>query len=345
MSISVKNGESQYKNDPVYRYTSAIVLLLFVTIILLLVWYSRDQVQIKEPRIITLYSFSAMETVMEQSILPAFQDYWLIQHQERVEFITTFAGSGVVTRQIMTRFPAEVAILSSELDVHRLVRGGIINHDTWQNLRQEDSFCRSPIVLFISEDIQTPIHGFEDIDFETMNVIIPDPLTSGEGQMAGLALYGSQIRRGLNHIQSLNFMKNAFANAVSHPSTSQDALEQFYAGLGDVLINYEAAASYHPGVSETNVVHPKSTLMVEPVVVAIEHNIIPKQTEIIYDFIDFLWSSEVQQKLSEYGFQTINTSEQPEFVQASEVDIFTLDSLGTANDLNHSIIDQLVISE
>lgn len=342
MNNSTGNIEPSYKSEPAYRFTSIFVPLLFAIIVLLFIWYGRDQIQLKEPRFITLYSFSAMEAVMEQGILPAFQAHWLEQHQERVEFITTFAGSGVITRQIMTRFPAEVAILSSELDVRRLVSGGIINQATWQKLRQQDKFCRSPVVIFINENIQTPIHGFEDIDFETMNVIIPDPLTSGEGQATSLALYGSQLRQGLSQSQALNFTMNAFARAQNHPSTSQDALEQFHAGIGDVLINYEAAASYHPGVSEINMVYPKSTIMVEPMAVAIQQNITPKQVEITNDFVDFLWSEIAQQKLSEYGFQTINTSNEPEFVQASEIDIFTLDSLGSANDLNRSIIDPLL---
>jgi len=342
MSILTANTEPSYKNEPAYRFTSIVVPLLVAIVVLLFIWYSRDQVQIKEPRIITLYCFSAMEPVMEQGILPAFQDHWLEQHQERVEFITTFAGSGVITSQIMTRFPAEVAILSSELDVRRLVSGGIISQATWQELRQQDKFCRSPVVLFISKDIQRPIHGFEDIDFETMNVIIPDPLTSGEGQMTSLAIYGSQLRKGLSQSQAFSFTRNAFKKAQSHPSTSRDALEQFYAGMGDVLFNYEATAWYHPGVAEMNMVYPKSTLMVEPMAVAIQQNITPKQIEITDDFVAFLWSELAQRKLSEYGFQTINTDTQPEFVQASEIDIFTLDSLGTANDLNHSIIDQLL---
>lgn len=282
---------------------------------------------------------------MEQALLPAFQQRWLKQKQERVEFITTFAGSGVITRQIVTRFPAEIAILSSELDARRLVSGGIITASAWQELHRQEKFCRSPIVLFISDKIQTPLHSFEDIDFDTMNVIIPDPLTSGEGQMAALALYGSQLRTGHTRSQAHEFTKNAFARSWNNPSTSQDALEQFYAGMGDVLLNYEAAMNLHPGTSDIKTICPKSTIMTEPVAIAIPKNIPPKQTEITKAFIDFLWSETAQKILSEYGYQTINTAKQAEFVQAPQYDIFTLDSLGTAIDLNRSIIDPLLTQD
>ncbi len=342
MSILTDSGESQYKNDPVYRFTSFIIPALVAIIILLFLWFSRDQVRIKEPRTITLYCFSAMEPVMEQALLPAFQDHWLKKHQERVEFITTFAGSGIITRQIITKFPAEVAILSSELDARRLVSGGIINIATWQEIQKQDKFCRSPVVLFVSDDIHTPIHNFDDIDYENMNVIISDPLTSGEGQMTGLAIYGSQLRQGLSHEEALLFTQAAFSKTQNHPSNSQDALEQFYAGLGDILFNYEAAASYHPGPTDSWIVYPERTIMVEPVAIMIQNNISPEQSDLINNFIDFLWSATAQRKLSEYGFQTINTSTEPEFAPASNHDIFTLDSLGNANSLNRNIIDQLL---
>ncbi len=344
MSISTGNIEPPYKNDPAYRLTSILFPLVIAVVVLLFVWFSRNQVRLKEPRTITLYCFSAMEAVMEESLLPAFQGFWLKQNQERVEFITTFAGSGVITRQIMTKFPAEVAILSSELDAQRLVGSGMITAAVWQELRQKEKFCRSPIVLFVSDNIQAPILNYDDIDFETMNVIIPDPLTSGEGQMAGLALYGSWLRQGLSREQAFDFVKQAFASSRNHPSTSQDAMEQFHAGLGDILFNYEAAACNHRSASKMKVVYPERTIMTEPVAVAIKNNIVPKQAKIIDEFLNFLWSDVAQKKLSEYGFQTINTSKQAGFVPTPRHDIFTLDSLGSALGLNQSVIDPLVVN-
>jgi len=227
MSISTGNIEPSYKNDPAYRVTSILFPALIGIIFLLFIWFSRDEIKLKEPQTIPLYCFSAMESVMEQGLLPAFQEHWLNNKQEQVKFITTFAGSGVITRQIMTRFPAEVAILSSELDAQRLVGSGIITVAAWQDIQRRPKFCRSPIVLFVRQDNPFTITTFDDINFEKMNVIIPDPLTSGDGQMASLALYGSQIRRGVDKATAFEFTRKALAESRSHPSTSQAAMEQF----------------------------------------------------------------------------------------------------------------------
>ena len=179
MQKTQKKTESSYRNDPAYRITTIVVPIIIGFCILLFIWYSRDQVMIKEPRTITLYCFSAMETVLEKDILPAFQQRWLKQHQERVEFITTFAGSGVITRQIMKRFPAEVAILSSELEARRLVSDGIIKVSTWQDLQKKEKFCQSPIIMYSRNDsLPSPI-DFESLGKTSLEVIIPDPLTSG----------------------------------------------------------------------------------------------------------------------------------------------------------------------
>ncbi len=342
MSDPTANDNSQYKNEPAFRYVSGGVIFLACITILLILWFTRNDIPIKAPRTITLYSFAAMETVMEQALIPAFQEYWMKEEEERVEFITTFAGAGVITRQIMTQFPAEVAILSSELDARILVTEGIINAATWQELKSKQKFCRTPIVMFVRDNIPVTVSGFDDIDFTDLKVIIPDPLISGVGQMTSLALYGSRIRQGDSHEQALGFTLDAFASIRNHPSNSQDALEQFHAGIGDLLINYEAARAFHPGAIELKVIFPLSTIMVEPFAVTIDRNIRSQQESLISAFLDFLWEEHAQKLLSDYGFRTINTASQPEFAPAPVHDIFTLNSLGSASELNRTVINPLL---
>ena len=342
MSIQTESIKPSINNDPTYRYVSVGFLVIASIAIFLVMWFIRDEVPLKAPRTITLYSFTAMETVMEQALIPAFQDYWMDTQQDRVEFINTFAGAGVITRQIMTQFPAEVAILSSELDARRLVSEGIINAASWQELQSRQKFCRTPIVLFVRDDLPIEINSFDGIDFEGLNVVIPDPLISGEGQMTSLALFGSRLRQGDSEEAALKFVSAALGNVKNRPSNSQDALEQFHAGIGDVLFNYEAARSFHPGASKLKVIYPISTIMVEPIAVAIHQNVLPGQERLITGFLEFLWDDTAQKILSDYGFQTINTSTEPEFVPAPDPDIFTLNDLGNAIDLNRNVIDPLL---
>jgi hypothetical protein len=72
-------------------------------------------------RTIVLYGFSILGEVMNEGVFPAFAAEWEAQTGEQVEFISAFASSGTITNQMIMGVPAEVAILSLELDALRLV--------------------------------------------------------------------------------------------------------------------------------------------------------------------------------------------------------------------------------
>lgn len=342
MSIQPENIKPSIAKDPTYRYVSVGFLVVASIALFLVMWFTRNNIPVKAPRTLTIYSFAAMETVMEEALIPAFQDHWYHKSDERVEFVTTFSGAGVITRQVMTQFPAEVVILSSELDARRLVGAGMLNTANWLDLSSKQKFCRTPIVMFVRNDPDTRIQEFGDINFDDMNVIIPDPLISGEGQMTALALYGSRVRRGEDHETALKYISDVFSGLRRNPSNSQDALEQFHAGIGDVLFNYEAARDFRSEGKDLFMIFPTSTIMVEPVAVAIDKNVAQDQEEVVNAFLDFLWSNKAQKLLSDFGFQTINTAEEPEFAPAPDHDIFTLNDLGTAIELNRRVIDPLL---
>ncbi len=343
MHVSQNKMESSYKNDPAYRVTTIVVPVFIVICILLFVWYSRDQVIIKEPRTITLYCFSAMENVMEKEIIPAFQQRWLKQHQERVEFISTFAGSGVITRQIVKRFPAEVAILSSELDARRLLSDGIIDVGSWQEIQEQEKFCQSPIILFSRNDSLPGNLDFEELDYSSLGVIIPDPLTSGEGQLAALAIYGSKLQGGASAAEAVNFVKPWFQGSLHQPSTSRDAVDQFLAGMGDVLIHFEAANFHNYQGTAVHRVYPKKTLMTEPVAVALKRNIGPNQVNLVNAFVEFLWSERTQKLLIEHGFQSQVYPDTQTSDPSKKSEVFTLEKLGNTADLLHNIVDPLIV--
>lgn len=330
--------ESSYKNDPAYRITSVVVPAFIGLLILLFIWYSRNQQLINEPRTMTIYCFSAMETVMERGLLPAFQQEWLKEKQERVEFITTFAGSGVITRQIMTRFPAEVAILSSELDARRLMTAGIITASSWQELQQKQKFCQSPLVLFLGEKVTEKPRDLADIDYYGKNIIIPDPLTSGEGQIAALALYRAKLDQGFGHEDALAYVKHIFQGTANHPSTAQDAWEQFRAGLGDIMLNYESVAGNHHNDTDIRRVYPKPNIMTEHVAVALRQNISLEQEEMVASFLTFLWSDKAQVILKEHGFRI----QGQEDASSLPSPLYTLDSLGDATHLILDVLDPLL---
>ncbi|MCF7905115.1 MAG: substrate-binding domain-containing protein [Candidatus Marinimicrobia bacterium] len=342
MTIPPRSESSIDKTDPIYRISNLLFLVFIIALFSLVIWFSKDQPDILKPRTLTVYAFSAMEPVLEQRIIPAFQDFWQESYHERVEFITTFAGSGVITHQIMAQLPVEVALLSSELDAWRLQAGGIISYDEYEVLQKRGPFCRTPLALFIRDTFQTPISSLDDLDFKTMDISIPDPLTSGVGQLAYLALYQSSIRRGISHEVSLDAIIKLRRSLRHQPTTSRSAMEEFRAGLGQISLNYAAVDHSHSDVVPKKKVIPKVAYLAEPTILPVKRNIKPGQEYLVNAFVDFLYGEVAQTALKNYGFSPLGSDLSPGFAVPTEMSIITLDSLGSLGKINRLIIDKLV---
>ncbi|GAH64387.1 unnamed protein product, partial [marine sediment metagenome] len=140
---------------------------------------------------------------MERGMFPAFQEYWEKEQGEHVEFIPTFAGSGTIVDKIISRFPAEVAILSSPIDAIRLSERVLVPAKSWAGLPNGGVFSHSPMIMIVREGNPLVITDFSDLRNPGMEVIHPDPISSGAGQWALLAIYGSALKASGDSLEAL----------------------------------------------------------------------------------------------------------------------------------------------
>ena len=153
--------------------------LLAISITAMLIYQSLRTPTIPLPRTVVIYGFSAMETVMNEAILPAFQDHWEARTGQQVELVTTFTGSAEITHEILRRVPVDVAILSSELDALRLTERGVTLGSPGQPLPHAGVFSRSPMVLLARADNPKKIRDFADLSREGIELVHADPVRSG----------------------------------------------------------------------------------------------------------------------------------------------------------------------
>ncbi len=144
-------------------------------------------------RTIVFLGFSAMENVMKEAIIPAFQQAWHSERGQEVQVITSFAGSGTITNQIIFGAPAQVAIVSTEMDVLNMERKGMVTTD-WRGFEHEGTFAYSIACLLTRQGNPKGLHSFEDAGGAGLDVVYPDPTTSGGAQWAILAVYGSALK-------------------------------------------------------------------------------------------------------------------------------------------------------
>lgn len=258
-------------------------------------------------RTLVLYGFSILGEVMNEGVFPAFQAEWQRRAGEKVEFISSFASSGTVTNQMIMGVPAQVGILSLELDALRLVSRRVLREPTWRTLPHKGVLNRTPFVIIVRPGNPRQIMDFETLATPGVGVVHPDPLTSGGAQWALLAEYGAALRRTKDKQAAYAQLLGIWRNVVAQASSARATRTQFENGFGDALITYEqeAVRDRARGRLKADVVYPKSTILSEHTVVVIEKNIKKNERELVKSFVGFLWTEAAQRIFVEYGFRSV----------------------------------------
>jgi ABC-type sulfate transport system substrate-binding protein len=307
-------------------------------IVLVVAWMvSTEQWSASEkPRVVVLYGFSTLEGAVRDGIVPAFRELWLERHGEHIEFVTTFAASGEIIDRLIARYPAEVAIVPSELDAHRLP----VPWRSWRQLRHSGIIARTPVVIVVRQGNPRGIREWSDLAREGIEVVHPDPATSGLGLLALLAECGPPLVE--NDETRTRRLSGIWKNVVARPPSARTALHLFASGVGDALIAYEheLLSNGRRVPPETDIVYPPRTLLAEPVVSLLEKNITDRQRPLTSAFADFLLSDEAGRILEAHGFRPVSVApgqSHPGWVEIDQA--LTLADFGDAAAARRQIID------
>jgi sulfate transport system substrate-binding protein len=262
------------------------------------------------PRTVVFYGFSILGEAMNRAVLPEFARRWRAQTGERVEFVTSFAGSGTITNQLTLGVPAQIALLSLELDAERLAKAGVIPAGSWRRLPHGGVVNRTPFVLVVRKGNPLKIQDFADLAKPGVKVVHPDPLTSGGANWAILAEYGSAARRspGREKEAGTAALLGVWSHVVAQAASARAARTQFENGFGDVLVTYEqdvvgdAAKGTLPG----QIVYPPSTVLSEHTLVIVDKNVTAADRPLIDALVAFLWSEPAQKLFVRHNFRSVD---------------------------------------
>jgi sulfate/thiosulfate-binding protein len=261
---------------------------------------------------ITLYGFSIMKESLEKAIYPAFAAKWKQEHGQDVGFTSSFAGSETVTNQILQGVPAEIAILSIDRDAQRLKAGGLVNSD-WHTTPYKGIINKTPFVILVRAGNPKGIHDFPDLAKPGVEIVHPDPVSSGGAQWSILAIYGSELVKSEKEsgepdtARALQTLQSIWRNVKSTPGSAREARTQFETGFGDVLITYELDGLLMKEAKKTpvEIVIPKATIFSEHPAVVIDKNVTPSKRAVVDAFLQYLWSDEAQQAFVKFHFYSV----------------------------------------
>jgi len=270
---------------------------------------------------LTLVAYSTPREVYEE-LIPAFGK---TEAGTGVSFDQSYAASGEQSRAVESGLPADVVAFSLEPDVTRLIEANLVAPD-WADDEHKGMVSNSVVVLAVRKGNPKGIKGWDDLVRDDVEVITPNPFTSGGARWNVMAGYGAQLRQGKSKEEAVEYLRKLFHNVAVQDKSARESLQTFAGGKGDVLIAYEneAITAQQKG-EELDYVIPDETILIENPIAVVSES---KSPEAAQAFIDYTRSEPAQKVFAEKGYRSIL----PDLVDAERYPkpkvMFTIAELG-----------------
>ena len=281
---------------------------------------------------LALVAYSTPKEAYEE-LIPAFQK---TADGKGVSFTQSYGASGDQSRAVASGLPADIVALSLAPDVDKLVEPGIVDAN-WADTDTDGFVTNSVVVLAVRKGNPKNIHGWEDITKPGVEVITPNPFTSGGAKWNLMAAYGAQLEQGKSEQEALDYLKKLLQNTPVQDKSAREALATFSGGKGDVLISYEnEAITAQKADVDLDYVIPDETILIEnPAAVTKE----AKSPEKAKAFLDFLKTPEAQKIYASKGYRSIIPEQVDKSTYPDPKKLFEIDKFGGWDKVNAEFFD------
>ena len=281
---------------------------------------------------LTLVAYSTPREAYE-TIIPLFQ---ATPEGAGVQFETSFAGSTEQSRAVEGGLPADILALSLEPDITRLIPLGLVAED-WNADEYNGMVTDSVVVLITRPDNPKGITGWDSLLEEGVEVITPNPLTSGGARWNIMAAYGAQIEQGKSEEEAVEYLRQLFAHVPVLDKSARESLATFAGGKGDVLLGYEneVITAQQKG-EELEYIVPDQTILIENPVAVVTESANPEKAA---EFISFIRTAEAQRVFGEKGYRPIVPDILAEFDYPTPPGLFTIADHGGWADVTTKFFD------
>ena len=273
-------------------------------------------------------------------IIPLFQADWKKKTGQTVIFEESYQGSGAQSRAVVEGFEADIVALSLEADINRIEKAGLITHD-WRTEPFGGMVSTSVVAFAVREGNPKNINDWADLVQPDLEILTPNPKTSGGAMWNVLALYGAAQR---GHVEGFtaddagaqDFLLGVLRNVSVMDKAARESITTFEKGIGDVAITYEneVLVGQQAGINY-ELVLPTSTIRIDNPVAIVDTHVDKHGTrEVAEAFVDFLFTKEAQEIFAKHGLR----SPDPEVAEATVEqyppieDLFTIEEFGGWNE-------------
>jgi sulfate transport system substrate-binding protein len=282
---------------------------------------------------LTLVAYSTPREAYEQ-LIPEFQKTGA---GKGVGFSQSYGASGDQSRAVQNGLAADVVTLALEPDMTRLVDAGLVATD-WNADEHKGMITNSVVVFITRKGNPKGIRTWDDLIKPGVEVIEPNPFTSGGAKWNIMAAYGAQLRAGKTPEQAADYLLELFRHVPVQDKSAREALQTFIGGKGDVMLAYEnEAINARQKEQPVDYVVPDSTILIEnPIAVAARS----KHAATASAFVDFLRSEPAQKLYAERGYRPVNTAAAAGAGFPEPAGLFTIKDLGGWSEVNKRFFDK-----
>jgi sulfate/thiosulfate-binding protein len=247
---------------------------------------------------LSLVAYSTPREAYEK-LIPMFQ---ATPRGKDVSFTQSYGASGDQARAVQAGLKADIVALSLAPDIDTLVRAGLVD-PKWNRQSYRGMVTDSVVVFAVRDGNPKHIRSWDDLLKPGVQVITPNPFTSGGARWNVMAAYGAWRKLGKTKPQAQAKLLQLFQHVAVQDKSARDALNTFLAGKGDVLLTYEnEAISAELAGQEVQYVIPRSTILIENPIAVIKTS---SNRNAANAFIRFLKTPAAQQMFAGRGYRPI----------------------------------------
>ncbi|HRQ89588.1 MAG TPA: sulfate ABC transporter substrate-binding protein [Bacteroidia bacterium] len=264
----------------------------------------------------------------------AFSKYWKEKTGKSITVSASHGGSSKQARAVIDGLEADVVTLALAADVDAIAETGLLPKDWQKRLEKNSAPYQSTLAFLVRKGNPKGIKNWDDLVREGVEVITPNPKTSGVARWNFLAAWGWALQTyGGDEAKAKEYITKLFENVPVLDSGARGASNTFIEnGTGDVLINWEnelLLATKGAGAEKFEIVVPSLSILAEPTVALVDKNVDKKGTrEVAEAYLEYLYSDEGQDLAGKHFFRPSNPEILAKYAsQYPDLKLFTIDEV------------------
>ena len=220
----------------------------------------------------------------------------------------------------------------------RLVDAGLVD-DNWNQNEHKGFVTDSVVVFVVRKGNPKNIKTWDDLVKDDVEVIEPNPFTSGGAKWNIMAAYGAQLEAGKSDAQAQDYLTKLFDHVPVLDKSAREALQTFTSGKGDVLLSYENEAILAQQKGEdVDYIVPDQTILIENPVATVNES---KHLDKAKAFVDYLYTPAAQKIFASKGYRPVVKGVSPpagiDFPTPPQ--LFEISKFGGWGDVNDKFFD------